>query len=65
MDIRHPRQTWYGTASSKILFNVLIAICVCHNIIVSFPQMYKQFNVDGPKDFDQVVLDCLQQSSST
>ncbi|KAJ6956925.1 hypothetical protein NC653_038979 [Populus alba x Populus x berolinensis] len=24
-----------------------------------------QFNVDGPKDFDQVVLDCLQQSSST
>ncbi|KAH8479465.1 hypothetical protein H0E87_031616 [Populus deltoides] len=27
--------------------------------------MYKQFNVDGPKDFDQVVLDCLQQSSST
>ncbi|XP_061951470.1 uncharacterized protein LOC133674401 [Populus nigra] len=27
--------------------------------------MSKQFNVDGPKEFDQVVLDCLQQSSST
>jgi len=48
----------------KTFFNVLLSKCVWHNILASFSQMSKQFDVDGLKDCDQLVLDRLQQSSS-
>jgi len=48
----------------KNFFNVLVSKCVWHNILVSFSQMSKQFDVDGLKDCDQLVLDRLKQSSS-
>lgn len=62
MDMGNPHQTWYQTGTQFFLA-VPVALCVWPNMLLFFPQLSKQWSVNGLQDWLSATI--FKHGSST